>query len=138
MSNFNPNYNNMFGVYGNGYGGFSNNYGLSFSNSQYQQQPSTNMEYVNGIEGANASPVPPNFQKAFFDSNGKMVYVKITDAQGRAIVNSYNIVPIANTSNQNDAFVPRTEFDALAKRFDDFVNTFKQQPEQLNNTTKEG
>ena len=79
----------------------SNPYGYAQSYSQtptfapyrpnmQQAIPNTNIEYVSGIEGIRALPLPPNTTKLVLDSDGKTFYVKRTDAEGRPHIAVYS------------------------------------------------
>lgn len=141
MNNYNqPFSNNMSYGQPNGQYGQFGQYGQPYS--QYpqfsqQQQTATNIEYVTGVEGAKAYVIPPNYQKALFDSDGKYVYVKVSDNVGRANVYTYSITPVANANNE--AFVQRNEFDQLANTVAELRNAFEQsKPNNTNKTNKEG
>lgn len=62
-----------------------------------QQQPvqmQSNIEYVNGIEGAKAFMLPPNAQRLLLDSDNAFFYIKTTDAQGKPTVKPYRYIDI--------------------------------------------
>ena len=69
---------------------YQNPYFQQQNNYQSQQrfisQPMSNIEYVNGIEGAKATPVAPNSIKLLMDSEIKQFYIKRTDLEGRATI----------------------------------------------------
>jgi hypothetical protein len=70
-------------------------------NSQQQQQQNmyahqqqtmpiqSNIEYVNGIEGAKAFMLPPNAKKLLLDSDNQYFYIKTTDNQGKPTVEHF-------------------------------------------------
>ena len=62
-----------------------------------QQQPmqmQSNIEYVNGIEGAKAFMLPPNAQKLLLDSDNPFFYIKTTDQQGKPVVKRFKYIDI--------------------------------------------
>ena len=62
-----------------------------------QQQPmpiQSNIEYVNGIEGAKAFILPPNTQKLLLDSDNAFFYIKTTDTQGKPSVRRFRYIDI--------------------------------------------
>lgn len=60
-----------------------------------QQVPiQSNIEYVNGIEGAKAFILPPNTQKLLLDSDNPFFYIKTTDLQGKPSVRRFKYIDI--------------------------------------------
>ena len=62
-----------------------------------QQQPmqmQSNIEYVNGIEGAKAFILPPNTQKLLLDSDNAFFYIKTTDMQGKPTVKRFRYIDV--------------------------------------------
>ena len=62
-----------------------------------QQQPmqmQSNIEYVNGIEGAKAFILPPNTQKLLLDSDNSFFYIKTTDMQGKPTVKRFRFIDV--------------------------------------------
>lgn len=62
-----------------------------------QQQPmqmQSNIEYVNGIEGAKAFILPPNTQKLLLDSDNSFFYIKTTDMQGKPTVKRFRYIDV--------------------------------------------
>lgn len=99
----------------------------------YTEQPISNIEYVNGIEGAKALILPPNSTKLVLDSDSKQFFIKTTDQTGRPSIKTYSYTDIESETKQNvvtDNFVTMDQFSSL---FDDFkslkteFNKFKSQ-----------
>jgi hypothetical protein len=98
-------YQNPYGQppYYNAYANLQNNQ-QNFQQPQQQvpnpqAQPQTplmqsNIEYVNGIEGAKAFILPPNTQKLLLDSDNPFFYIKTTDMQGKPTVKRFRYVDI--------------------------------------------
>lgn len=61
---------------------------------QPPMQMQSNIEYVNGIEGAKAFILPPNTQKLLLDSDNAFFYIKTTDPQGKPTVKPYRYIDI--------------------------------------------
>ena len=71
-------------------------YGFPMQQPQHipqQQQPQSNIVYVNGIEDVKNRPLPPNSNYAFMDNDNPILYRKTVDAQGRMTVEAFDIVP---------------------------------------------
>lgn len=57
------------------------------------QQPiarQTNIDYVNGVAGAKAMPVPPNATRLALDSEGAYFYIKSTDMEGKPVLKRFH------------------------------------------------
>lgn len=64
-------------------------------NAPQQPMPiQTNIEYVNGIEGAKAFILPPNTQKLLLDSDNAFFYIKTTDMQGKPTVKRFRYIDV--------------------------------------------
>ena len=63
-------------------------------NPQPTMQMQSNIEYVNGIEGAKAFILPPNTQKLLLDSDNPFFYIKTTDMQGKPTMKPYRYIDI--------------------------------------------
>lgn len=75
--------------------GYQQSYSQSPSFAPYrpnlqQSIPNTNIEYVSGIEGIKALPLPPNTTRFVLDSDGRTFYIKRTDAEGRPNITIYS------------------------------------------------
>jgi len=103
------NYNNYFpATYGNSMGAnqYQNGYSNGFNGmqpnyipQQNNQQPNTNMQWVQGIEGAKAFQQPPNTITPLWDSDAQTIYLKSTDASGRPSIEPLDY-SYRNQSNQ--------------------------------------
>lgn len=97
------NYNNYFpATYSGGMG--MNQYPNSMQNNYIpqqnnQQMPNTNMQWVQGIEGAKAFQQPPNTITPLWDSDAQTIYLKSTDASGRPSIEPLDY-SYRNQSNQ--------------------------------------
>ena len=63
-------------------------------NPQPTMQMQSNIEYVNGIEGAKAFILPPNTQKLLLDSDNAFFYIKTTDMQGKPTVKRFRYIDV--------------------------------------------
>ena len=107
----NPPYQPYTSMYQSPYGQqnpyFNNPYANGQNNQQPYQQPQpqmqnpqptmqmqSNIEYVNGIEGAKAFILPPNTQKLLLDSDNAFFYIKTTDTQGKPSVRRFKYIDI--------------------------------------------
>lgn len=63
-------------------------------NPQPTMQMQSNIEYVNGIEGAKAFILPPNTKKLLLDSDNAFFYIKTTDTQGKPSVRRFRYIDI--------------------------------------------
>lgn len=61
---------------------------------QPTMQMQSNIEYVNGIEGAKAFILPPNTQKLLLDSDNAFFYIKTTDMQGKPTVKRFKYIDV--------------------------------------------
>nr|DAK01887.1 MAG TPA: hypothetical protein [Caudoviricetes sp.] len=76
-----------------------------------QQQTQQSIQYVNGIESANAYRVMPNQQVMLMDSNMPRFYIKTADASGFATVKAYDFVEAKQ--EKPEEYVKRSEFEDL-------------------------
>ena len=98
-----------------------------------QQVPiQSNIEYVNGIEGAKALILPPNAQKIVLDSDNSFFYIKTTDMQGKPTVKRFKYIDVDAEQSQlkqeekpNINFVSLEEFTDLLNDFNDLKNEFQ-------------
>jgi hypothetical protein len=99
-----------------------------------QQVPiQSNIEYVNGIEGAKAFILPPNTQKLLLDSDNSFFYIKTTDTQGKPSVRRFRYIDIdaeqqAQPQRQEqpqDNYVTLQQFTDLLQNFDDLKKEFE-------------
>lgn len=146
----NPHYQPYTSMYQSPYGQqnpyFNNPYANVQNNQQpyQQQQPQmqnpqptmqmqSNIEYVNGIEGAKAFILPPNTQKLLLDSDNAFFYIKTTDTQGKPSVRRFRYIDIdaeqqAQPQRQEqpqDNYVTLQQFTDLLQNFDDLKKEFE-------------
>lgn len=109
---------------------------------QPQQQSSAGIIWVQGEEGAKAYMVAPGNSVLLMDSENSAFYIKSTDQSGMPLplrVFDYNERAGDRQStqailSQDDTYVTRKEFDALAARIDALTQTGKQvKKEDANN-----
>lgn len=102
---------------------------------QQQTMPiQSNIEYVNGIEGAKAFMLPPNAKKLLLDSDNQYFYIKTTDNQGKPTVEHFKYVSV-NDEQQTDKpqDEPKPLYATLQQYQDlmDMVDAMKQEIENL-------
>lgn len=97
-----------------------------------QQIPiQSNIEYVNGIEGAKAFILPPNAQKLLLDSDNTFFYIKTTDMQGKPSVKRFRYIDVdaeQNPPKQEEpttAYVTLEQFTDLLENFDNLKKEFE-------------
>jgi hypothetical protein len=97
-----------------------------------QQVPiQSNIEYVNGIEGAKAFILPPNTQKLLLDSDNAFFYIKTTDMQGKPSVRRFRYIDVdaEQTPTKQDEpkvdYVTLEQFTDLLQNFDDLKKEFE-------------
>jgi hypothetical protein len=99
-----------------------------------QQVPiQSNIEYVNGIEGAKALILPPNAQKIVLDSDNTFFYIKTTDMQGKPAVKRFKYIDVdaeqqAKPQRQEQPqvdYVTLQQFTDLLQNFDDLKKEFE-------------
>ena len=108
------------------YQNFQNPYAMQMQNLQnqiqnmnpFQQQQGANtqIQYVNGIESANAYQMAPNSSVLLMDSNLPRFYVKTTDAAGMAAVKVFEFHEYVEQKPEPmnpEMFVTRQEFEEL-------------------------
>ena len=83
---------------------------------KYQPQPSTNIEYVNGIEGAKAMALMPNSIRLYLDSEAPVFYIKRTDLEGRPTIQVYQYT---DTKEQKVEFVSFEQFNLLKNEIEE-------------------
>ena len=104
-----------------------------YAPQQAPMQMQSNIEYVNGIEGAKAFILPPNTQKLLLDSDNAFFYIKTTDTQGKPSVRRFRYIDIdaeqqAQSQRQEqpqDNYVTLQQFTDLLQNFDDLKKEFE-------------
>ena len=102
-------------------------------NPQPTMQMQSNIEYVNGIEGAKAFILPPNTKKLLLDSDNAFFYIKTTDTQGKPSVRRFRYIDIdaeqqAQPQRQEQPqvdYVTLQQFTDLLQNFDDLKKEFE-------------
>ena len=99
---------------------------------QQQVMMQSNIEYVNGIEGAKAFILPPNTQKLLLDSDNPFFYIKTTDLQGKPSVKRFKYIDIdaekVDTKQDDkslDNYVSFDQFTQLLNDFNDLKDEFQ-------------
>ena len=80
-----------------------------------QQQPQSNIVYVNGIDDVKNRPLPPNSNYAFMDNDNPILYRKTVDAQGRMAVEVFDIVPHKETPVAQPDYALKSDILMLQK-----------------------
>ena len=105
-----------------------------YAPQQAPMQMQSNIEYVNGIEGAKAFILPPNTQKLLLDSDNAFFYIKTTDMQGKPTVKHFKYVSV---DDEQQADKPQDESKPLYATLQqyqdlmDVVDAMKQEIEHL-------
>jgi hypothetical protein len=108
---------------------------------QPPMQMQSNIEYVNGIEGAKAFMLPPNAQKLLLDSDNPFFYIKTTDPQGKPVVKRFKYIDIdaeqqaqqkdtQPTAQPNPLYVTLEQYQNLM----DMVDVMRQEIDSLKAT----
>ena len=99
---------------------------------QQQVMMQSNIEYVNGIEGAKAFILPPNTQKLLLDSDNPFFYIKTTDLQGKPTVRRFKYIDVdaeqqAEPKKEEKSldFVSLDQFTNLLNDFNDLKDEFQ-------------
>lgn len=98
----------MFNQYPQGFQQFQQSFPQY--NNPYLQRPNE-IQFVNGIESAQAYTMPPNSKQILMDSNQSRFYLKQTDASGMASIKAYDFCEAQ--TNQSQDYVTRQEFEEL-------------------------
>lgn len=99
---------------------------------QFAQPFKSNIEYVNGIEGAKAFTLLPNSKLLLMDSDDSCFYIKTTDMQGKPTIKTYKYVDPEKENNkevETKTIVSPTlaEFNKLTEDFETFKKQVIQQ-----------
>lgn len=142
-------YQNPYGQppYYNAYANLQNNQ-QNFQQPQQQvqnpqAQPQTtlvqsNIEYVNGIEGAKALILPPNAQKMLLDSDNPFFYIKTTDMQGKPTVKRFRYVDVDAEQSQPKEETPKVKYATMEQlgQLSDRLNDLSKDIERMKNANK--
>ena len=115
--------------YNNPYANMQNNQQNFQQQQQQMQSPQptmqmqSNIEYVNGIEGAKAFILPPNTQKLLLDSDNAFFYIKTTDTQGKPSVRRFRYIDVDAEQLQPKQEQPQVSYVTL-EQFTELSMTF--------------
>ena len=82
--------------------------------------PKTNIEYVNGVEGARAYPIPPNSKILLVDGDSKTFFIKTTDYEGKPTLERYSYAKYVEVPKDTD-YVTMAQFNQLVDQFNHFI-----------------
>ena len=82
--------------------------------------PKTNIEYVNGVEGARAYPLPPNSKILLVDGDSKTFFIKTTDYEGKPTLERYSYTKYVEAPKDTD-YVTMAQFNQLVDQFNHFI-----------------
>lgn len=99
---------------------------------QYMQKPNSNIEYVNGIEGAKALVIPPNQTRLLIDSDSQSFFIKSTDNEGKPTIRVFDYVE----RNGNAKPKAQTNFVTI-EQFEDFKKDIYERIKPKQNVNKE-
>lgn len=104
--------------------GFGNNIpNYNYNHFQQQSMPKTNIEYVNGIEGAKAFPIPPNCKMLLVDGDSKTFFIKSTDYEGRPTLERYSYAPfVESAAVPPPQYVTVEQFETFKKDIENKLN----------------
>lgn len=99
---------------------------MNYNNAMIQ--PSSLIR-VTGIEGARAYQMSANSQVALFDNNEDMMYIKVTDGAGFPTIRIFRFKEVteATTTNKDESYISRDEFESYKKEVEDYVQHIIQQ-----------
>lgn len=97
-----------------------NNFNYSFPNYMQPAPPKTNIEYVNGVEGARAFPIPPNSKVLLVDGDSKTFFIKTTDYEGKPTLERYSYAKYVEAPKDTD-YVTMAQFNQLVDQFNHFI-----------------
>lgn len=106
-------------------------------NPQPTMQMQSNIEYVNGIEGAKAFILPPNTQKLLLDSDNSFFYIKTTDTQGKPTVKRFKYVDVDAEQSPKEE-TPKVKYATMEQlgQLSDRLNDLSKDIERMKNANK--
>ena len=113
-----------------------NNYGYPNNNNNYSYRQ---YSFVNGIEGAKAYQVMPNQTMLLMDADKPIVFMKTSDALGKATLRYFNLTEINEEECANQykpqplpEYALKSDITALDEKISKLLETLKQQEETVN------
>lgn len=108
----------------------------AWPNQQFNnQQPQSELQFVNGRESADMYQMPPNSKAILMDSTMARFYLKETDASGMARVTAYDFTPATDAPSPD--YVTRAEFEEWKAKYEPTApkpaakRTRKSEPDRL-------
>lgn len=86
---------------------------------QYMQKPNSNVEYVNGIEGAKALAIPPNHTRLLVDSDSHTFFIKTTDSEGKPTIRIFDYEERTGEKKDSANFVTLEQFEDFKREMFD-------------------
>lgn len=120
----------------------SNNYGQPFNQfvgggqqdiQNNFQKPTLQIPWVNGEVGARAYIIPPNSAVLLMDSDNNRFYIKSSDANGRATIETFDYARHSEEAVDTSQFITRAEYNSLKQS----VENLQQSINGGKNTTAE-
>lgn len=103
--------------------------------SYQAMQQTSGIQYVNGMESANAYKVYPNQQVMLMDSQMPRFYIKTADASGFSTVKAYDFVEAKQ--EMPEEYVTKSEFEQLRTELMNLSSTLKK-PAQTKAKSEQG
>lgn len=100
---------------------------------QYMQKPNSNVEYVNGIEGAKALALPPNHTRLLIDSDSQAFFIKSTDNEGKPTIRIFDYV---ERNGEEKPKAQQMNFVTI-EQFEDFKKDIYERIKPKQNVNKE-
>lgn len=95
------------------------------ANMQHPVQQNSQIQYVNGIDSANAYIMSPNSSVLLMDSNKPRFYVKSSDAAGSCTVKAFDFVEAKpEEAPAPTEYVTKAEFDQLSNKINQYEQMF--------------
>ena len=94
--------------------------------------PSQQIQYVDGLQGAESYQLPPNSGVVLMDSNNSTFYVKKTDASGTVTMKTYK--GVEKEKEKPIEYVTKAEFE----KFKSTVKGVKHEPNNEGKTASNG
>ena len=139
MYMYNAGYGPVPKLFPNGWVDQSYGYNNGRQDNMIGNQPQNNLiaGRVNGRAGALNSQIDPNTAGLFLDETAPILWIKSADSSGRAILNGYNLSPIAEEETIDQSINP----EAISKLYDkldkvlDRIDTVERRIDGLNKSS---